>query len=49
MVLVRDLVKDGNTLIIIEHNLSVISQADWIIDLGLKGEIKAEDYYFRVI
>ncbi|MGI6215512.1 MAG: ATP-binding cassette domain-containing protein, partial [Christensenellales bacterium] len=37
MTLVRDLVSDGNTLIIIEHNLSVISQADWIIDLGPKG------------
>lgn len=35
--LVHDLVRVGNTLIIIEHNLSVISQADWIIDLGPKG------------
>lgn len=37
MDLVHDLIRVGNTLIIIEHNLSVISQADWIIDLGLKG------------
>ena len=37
MDLVHDLVRVGNTLIIIEHNLSVISQADWIIDLGPKG------------
>ncbi|MFM9413032.1 ATP-binding cassette domain-containing protein [Peptococcus simiae] len=37
MTLVRELVSDGNTLIIIEHNLSVISQADWIVDLGPKG------------
>lgn len=28
------LVAKGNTVIIIEHNLDVISQADWIIDLG---------------
>lgn len=37
MDLVHDLIRVGNTLIIIEHNLSVISQADWIIDLGPKG------------
>lgn len=27
----------GNTIIIIEHNLDVISSADWIIDLGPEG------------
>ncbi|MGH9451675.1 MAG: hypothetical protein ACRD11_14250, partial [Terriglobia bacterium] len=27
----------GNTVIIIEHNLDVIKQADWIIDLGPDG------------
>lgn len=35
--LAHELVTEGNTLIIIEHNLSVISEADWIIDLGPKG------------
>ncbi|AYF92715.1 ATP-binding cassette domain-containing protein [Apilactobacillus bombintestini] len=29
-----DLVKKGNTLIIVEHNLSVISKSDWMIDVG---------------
>jgi excinuclease UvrABC ATPase subunit len=28
------LVDKGNTLIIIEHNLDVIANADWIIDIG---------------
>lgn len=28
------LVNDRNTIIIIEHNMDVISQADWIIDMG---------------
>jgi excinuclease ABC subunit A len=28
---------NGNTLIIIEHNLDVIKCADWIIDMGPKG------------
>jgi excinuclease ABC subunit A len=27
----------GNTIIIIEHQLDVIKQADWIIDLGPEG------------
>jgi excinuclease ABC subunit A len=31
------LVSYGNTVIIIEHNLDVIKQADWIIDLGPEG------------
>ncbi|MDE3282271.1 excinuclease ABC subunit UvrA [Lacticaseibacillus parahuelsenbergensis] len=29
-----DLVDAGNSLIIVEHNLQVISQADWLIDMG---------------
>ncbi|MBE7358646.1 excinuclease ABC subunit UvrA [Campylobacter sp. RM12327] len=37
LMLIRELVRKGNTVIIIEHNLSVIAQADWIIDLGPKG------------
>ena len=28
------IVDNGNTVIIIEHNLEVIAQADWIVDLG---------------
>jgi excinuclease ABC subunit A len=33
----RSLVYKGNTVLIIEHNLSVISNADYIIDLGPEG------------
>ena len=31
------LINNGHTLIVIEHNLDVISSADWIIDLGPEG------------
>ena len=37
MLVLRRLVDRGNTVIIIEHNLDVIRQADWIIDMGPEG------------
>ena len=37
LVVLRQLVAGGNTVIVIEHNLEFIEHADWIIDLGPEG------------
>ena len=37
MQVLQQLVDRGNTVIIIEHNLDVIRQADWLIDIGPEG------------
>lgn len=39
LVLFDRIVEQGNTLIVIEHNLQVIQQADYVIDLGPGGGI----------
>ena len=37
LLILRRLVESGNTVIIIEHNMDVIVNCDWIIDLGPEG------------
>ncbi|MEO1983065.1 MAG: excinuclease ABC subunit A, partial [Fuerstiella sp.] len=47
LAVLNSLVEQGNTVVVIEHNLDVIKTADWIIDLGPEagaggGQIVAE-------
>jgi excinuclease ABC subunit A len=37
MEVLHELVEQGNTVVVIEHNLEVIKTADWILDLGPEG------------
>ncbi|MFT2588698.1 hypothetical protein, partial [Escherichia coli] len=33
----HELVDQGNTVVVIEHNLDVVKTADWILDFGPEG------------
>jgi excinuclease ABC subunit A len=37
LLVLQGLVEKGNTVIVIEHNLDVIKNADWIVDMGPEG------------
>ncbi len=37
LMVINDLVNAGNTVLLVEHNLDVIKNADWIIDIGPGG------------
>ena len=37
LAVLQELAEQGNTVVVIEHNLDVIRRADWVIDLGPEG------------
>lgn len=45
--IVKALVNNDNTVIIIEHNLDIIRFADWIIDMGPEGGKKGGELIFQ--
>jgi excinuclease UvrABC ATPase subunit len=47
MEVINRLVDTGNTVVIIEHNLHVIKNADWIIDMGPEGGSKGGQVMFE--
>ncbi|HEX6033782.1 MAG TPA: ATP-binding cassette domain-containing protein, partial [Anaerolineales bacterium] len=44
---INRLVETGNTVIVIEHNLRIIKNADWIIDMGPEGGSKGGQVIFE--
>jgi len=42
----NNLVKNGNTVLVVEHNLEIIKASDWIIDLGPEGGDKGGELIF---
>lgn len=47
LAIMNRLVDKGNTVIVIEHNLDVIRNADWIIDMGPEGGSKGGHVLFE--
>jgi len=47
LTIIERLVNKGNTIIVIEHNIDVIRNADWIIDLGVDGGSRGGDILFE--
>jgi excinuclease UvrABC ATPase subunit len=45
--IIKKLVANNNTVIVIEHNLDIIKHADWVIDLGPEGGAKGGEVLFE--
>lgn len=45
--IIKSLIENNNTVVVIEHNLDVIRHADWIIDLGPEGGNKGGEILFE--
>lgn len=46
LAIIERLVDAGNTVIVIEHNLDIIRNADWVIDMGPEGGNKGGEVLF---
>lgn len=49
LAIIDHLVDKGNTVVVIEHNLDIIRNADWIIDVGVEGGSKGGQILFEGI
>ena len=47
LAIIKRMVDAGNTVIVIEHNLAIIKNADWIIDMGPEGGNKGGRVVFE--
>ncbi len=47
IIIINKLIEKGNTVIVIEHNIEMIKQADYIIDMGKEGGTKGGNILFE--
>ena len=47
LAVIDQLVDTGNTVVVIEHNMHIIKNADWIIDMGPEGGSKGDTIIFE--
>lgn len=47
LAVINRIVDNGNTVVVIEHNLDIIKNADWIIDMGPEGGHKGGQILFE--
>ena len=45
--LLRRLIKEGNTVVVVEHDIELISAADYIIEMGPEGGEKGGEKIFQ--
>lgn len=46
LALLRKMVAAGNTVVMIEHRMELVAQADWVIDLGPDGGVNGGEVVF---
>jgi excinuclease UvrABC ATPase subunit len=47
LLIIKNLVNNDNTVIVIEYNLDIIKHADWIIDIGPEGGSSGGEILFE--
>ena len=47
--IIHHLVEKGNTVVVIEHNLDIIRNADWIVDMGVDGGTRGGEVLYEGI
>jgi excinuclease ABC subunit A len=47
LIALNTLIEQGNTILVIEHNMDMIKSADWIIDIGPEGGDKGGNVVFE--
>ena len=47
LIALNTLIEQGNTILVIEHNMDMIKSADWVIDIGPEGGDKGGNLVFE--